>query len=631
MKSDSVQLSSVQLSVPLSHLVPSRRNPRKVRPNRQSHQCLVALIRAYGLLQPLVVRPLEAKARHYEVVAGHRRLRALREIHRNDGDPKIPCILCKLDAVTADAVSLGENFGREALHPLDEAEAFSKLAAEEVKGVEVVAAEFGVTERYVRQRLKLSSLAGVVKTAYRNGEINTATAEAFASVPEAKQTEVWTEMNGQGRHPLHAEQVRNVIAHEWIDAAHALFDVSALPESAVSRDLFSEKVLVERKAFMAAQAQALVKERETMIEAGWSNVVAGRYGEVDQPLGMDVPQREFDQETTAQLQKITGRREKLESKLEAIQEDDQSGLAAIQEKFEALESRERKIIDHAPPYVSEATKAVATAFLILCPDGQVRREHRVPRQRANQSVNGHPADGSGGPAIGGQLAPPTSDDLGEKQLAVTFTHQALAVREALLKDTAARKRILALILHEKVRSESLAVRHEPNGTTLCATGGEGFTSVAFDRLKEKRQKLDPFADQSFVEDGNGYQRLGELSGPKLDALIDLLTVECITAHLLHRTELVHRLANELKVNVRDCWRPDATWLSGFQKIQLSDLLAQLAGAARVPAPERKKLELVEALAALFTDAAEGKLQDKPLAERVNSWLPSNLRQAAAES
>jgi ParB family chromosome partitioning protein len=95
---------SVQVSVPLSRLVPSRRNPRKVRPNRQSHQCLVALIRAYGLLQPLVVRPLEGQARHYEVVAGHRRYKALREIHRNDGDPKIPCILCQLDAVRADAV-----------------------------------------------------------------------------------------------------------------------------------------------------------------------------------------------------------------------------------------------------------------------------------------------------------------------------------------------------------------------------------------------------------------------------------------------------------------------------------------------------------------------------------------------
>jgi ParB/RepB/Spo0J family partition protein len=619
-------MKSSQLSVPLSHLVPSRRNPRKVRPSQQSHESLVALIRTLGLLQPLVVRPVDGKPKHYEVIAGHRRLKALREIHRGDGDPKIPCILCDLDAMTADAVSLGENFGREAMHPLDEAEAFAKLAAEEAKGVDVVAAEFGVQERYVRQRLKLASLSEVVKAAYRNGEINTATAEAFASVPEAKQTEVWKELNG---HPRHAEHVRNVIANDWIDATHALFDPSALPDGTVSRDLFSERVLVERSAFMSAQAEAMLKERQAMSEAGWSNVVAGRFGEVDQPVGMDVPEREFDPETTAKLEKLAVRQNKLESKHAEIKEDDEAGLAAVQAKFDALESEEREIIDHAPPFVSEATKAVATAFLILQPDGEVRREYRIPRRRSNQSVNGsgRASEGSGhGSVAGGQPAPPTSDDLGERQLAVTFTQQALAVREALLKNAPVRKRILALILHDKVRSEALAMRHEPNDTTLCAAT-EGFSSATIDRLREKRTKIDPFADQHFVEDRHGYEQLGELSASKLDALVDLLIVECITARLQRRTELVQHLADELKVNVRDYWRPDASWLSGFQKIQLAHLLIELMGSIHAPSPERKKSELVDALAKLFTDAAEGKLEDKPLAAKVNGWMPSNLRKA----
>ena len=110
----------MQMTVPLSRLMPSRRNPRKVKPGREAHQRLVALIRSQGLLQPLVVRPLEGK--RFEVVAGERRLRALREIHKDNGDPKIPCVLRDVDPVTADALSLGENFGREAMHPLDEAE-----------------------------------------------------------------------------------------------------------------------------------------------------------------------------------------------------------------------------------------------------------------------------------------------------------------------------------------------------------------------------------------------------------------------------------------------------------------------------------------------------------------------------
>ena len=102
--------------------------------------------------------------------------------------------------------------------------------------------------------MKLATLAEPVKAAYRQGAIDTATAEAFASVPPDRQLEVWQEVAGN---PQHAQHVRNVIAHAWIDAASATFDVSKLPDAAVSRDLFAERVLVERSAFMEAQAEAL--------------------------------------------------------------------------------------------------------------------------------------------------------------------------------------------------------------------------------------------------------------------------------------------------------------------------------------------------------------------------------------
>jgi hypothetical protein len=57
-------------------------------------------------------------------------------------------------------------------------------------------------------------------------------------------------------------------------------------------------------------------------------------------------------------------------------------------------------------------------------------------------------------------------------------------------------------------------------------------------------------------------------------------------------------------------------------------MAELRGQVYNPAREtRKKTELVEVLAALFADAAEGKLDDKKLAERANRWLPSNFRES----
>jgi ParB family chromosome partitioning protein len=618
----------MRVNVALSKLRPSRQNPRWVKPRPEAHRRLVASIRAFGLLEPLVVRPIPDKSGEYQVIAGNRRLAALRQIHRDSkDDPKISCEVRDVDDPTAGALSLSENFVREAMHPLDEAEAFAKLAADEAKGAESIASQFGVTERYVRQRMKLAGLADVVKTAFREDRIDTGTAEGFSAVPEDRQLAIWQELNGS---PRNADQVRNIIATAWIDGANALFDLSILPESSVSRDLFSDRVLIERTAFMEAQSQALAKEQEALREEGWAEVVAGRREEVqDRLYAMQVPEQEFDEKTARKLEKLDGRRQKLEAKLENVKDDDQEAIQAVQLRIDTLEKVANEIVEAAPKSFSEATKAVGTVFLTLDPDGQVRREFRLPRPEGRRSGNGNGRVREAG--SGGQPEPPTSDDLSDRQLAATFTHQTLAVREALLKATSSRKRILAMILHEKVRSEALAIRHEANGITLHATQDESFASAPAQRVKEKRDELDPFADDHFVEDQAAYDRLGELTDNRLDKLIDLLTVECVTAHLQRRTDLLHKLSAELKVNIRAFWRPDAAWLAGYQKIQLAHLMAELHGSTYDPATEnRKKSELVEVLAKLFSDAANGKLENKELAERVNPWLPANLREVKEE-
>jgi hypothetical protein len=47
---------------------------------------------------------------------------------------------------------------------------------------------------------------------------------------------------------------------------------------------------------------------------------------------------------------------------------------------------------------------------------------------------------------------------------------------------------------------------------------------------------------------------------------------------------------------------------------------------REPAVRKKKSELVDSLAKLFADAAEGRVEDAALAAKVNTWLPVNLRE-----
>jgi ParB/RepB/Spo0J family partition protein len=575
------------------------------------------------LLGPLVVQPIEGDSRRFHVIAGNRRLAALRDIHRGDGDPKVPCEVRDVDAPVAEALSLAENFAREAMHPLDEAEAFARLAKHDGKGGEVIAAEFGVTPHYVRQRMKLATLAEIIKDAYREGRIDTLTAEAFASVPPERQLEVWKEVGGN---PRHAEHVRNVIAHAWIDAKHAEFDLSTLPEAAVSQDLFGERVLVERSVFLEAQSAALARERETLTEQGWCEVVVDERGQVqDRLFAMKEAEVKLDKETRQKLKSIGRQWEKLEKQLAKLGPEDEAQAADVRRRQAALEAQEERIAEKAPKEFTEATKAVGTAFLMLDPDGRVRREYRVPAPSRTQRASGNGA-ARGGEGVAEEVPqPPTSDELSDRQLATTFTHQAIGVRQALLADRLARKRVLVLILHDKVRSEALAIDHDANGTTLHAEHAEGFTSPACKELRELRSKLDPFKDAHFLADAEAYEKLKALKEPQLDKLIELLTVDALTAHLQRETKLIAHLAAELEVHVREQWTPDADWLSSYQKCQLAHLMVMLRGAVHAPATERKKTELVKALAELFANAAANKLEDAALSKVLNEWLPVNLR------
>jgi len=145
------QSRDVQISVSLSKLNPSKRNPRRVKPQREAHRQMVASIRAHGLLAPLVVRADDNSAGDFKVIAGNRRLAALREVYKDSAKPpKVLCVLRSVDDDTADALALAENFVREAMHTLDEAESFASLAKEEGKGAEAIAAQFGLKVGYIR-------------------------------------------------------------------------------------------------------------------------------------------------------------------------------------------------------------------------------------------------------------------------------------------------------------------------------------------------------------------------------------------------------------------------------------------------------------------------------------------------
>ena len=616
------------MNIALSSLVAGRQNPRRVKPEREAHRRLVASIRAHGILEPLLVRPIEGKEGKYGVIAGNRRLAALREVFRGKGeDAKVPCILKRVDEDTASAMGLAENFAREPMHPLDEAEAFARLAADECLGVPAIAEQFGVSETYVRQRMKLAGLAGIVKSAFRENEITVGIAEAFSAVPPERQVELWQEMDGK---PRDARHVKGVIENEWIAAGHALFDIGSLDPNAVSHDLFGGSILVQRSVFLQAQTAALTEERSRLLDDGWREVIVAEPDAVrDRIYSMAEAEPQYDKATEAKLAKLRAKRKKLEDTPTDTAEAEEKLIAAL----EALDDEEQAITENRQGAYSEATKAAGSVFLLLHADGRVERRHLIPRKHGKGSGRGAEAESNGAGDGESKETLPTSDELSPRQIAELHTHEALSVREAVGKDKLVRKRLIVLALHPKVRHDGLAIRRDMNPTTLHASQSD-FRSPLRDTQQERVRDTVPFPDAESLDEAEAYTILTRLTEKQLDAAIAMLIAETITGHGHRATPLVQVLAKELGVSLRTRWTPDAEWLAGYQKAQLAHLSGTLRGEAHgTAALSRKKSELVEELAALFSQAATDPkgIPDAAVAERANVWLPAVLREEAEVS
>ncbi|MGV7186988.1 ParB N-terminal domain-containing protein [Xanthomonas axonopodis] len=228
--------------VPLSQLL-QRRSKRNVRKTpRQSIPELAASIARIGLLQNLIVI-LAADGEHYEVVAGDRRLTALKLLVKKKGfaaDYEVPCLLVA-DA-SARTISLAENVQREAMHPADQFAAFAALV-KEGRPIEDIAADFGVSPLVVQRRLKLGNVSPRLMNDYRAGGVtleqlmaltitddHAAQEAAFYSAPE------WQ------RSPY---KLRERLTERDIDATHALvrfvgLDAYQQAGGGIRRDLFAE-------------------------------------------------------------------------------------------------------------------------------------------------------------------------------------------------------------------------------------------------------------------------------------------------------------------------------------------------------------------------------------------------------
>jgi ParB family transcriptional regulator, chromosome partitioning protein len=170
----------------------------------ESLQELADSIKAQGVMQPIVVRPISD--RKYEIIAGERRWRATQLA----GLDAIPAVVRDVSDEAAIAMALIENIQREDLNPIEEAAALQRLQQEFDLTQQEVAEAVGKSRSTVANLLRLMSLQEDVRRLVEHGDLEMGHARALLALDGADQSQAARQVVGKG---LSVRQTEALVRH----------------------------------------------------------------------------------------------------------------------------------------------------------------------------------------------------------------------------------------------------------------------------------------------------------------------------------------------------------------------------------------------------------------------------------
>jgi ParB family chromosome partitioning protein len=179
--------------LPLAEIAVNRRQPRRAFAADELEE-LAASIKALGVVQPVVVRPLQPAApaaagesrapassgHRYELIAGERRLRAAALA----GLEYIPALVRPADDIASLEIALAENVAREDLNSIEEAQAYASLVDEFGLTHERIAELVGRSRVAVTNLLRLLELPDDVRLMIEQGELSEGHGRALLTLPD---------------------------------------------------------------------------------------------------------------------------------------------------------------------------------------------------------------------------------------------------------------------------------------------------------------------------------------------------------------------------------------------------------------------------------------------------------------
>ena len=165
------------LTLPIGHLRPGKMQPRTT---FEDIEVLVESVKEFGLLQPILVRPIAGVPDSYEIVAGERRWRAAQKAQLHD----VPVVVRPMGDQDALQLGLIENLQRADLTAIDEALAYRRLQQDFDQSHDDIARTVGKSRPHVANTVRLLELPDPVQEMVRGGQLSAGQARALIGVPD---------------------------------------------------------------------------------------------------------------------------------------------------------------------------------------------------------------------------------------------------------------------------------------------------------------------------------------------------------------------------------------------------------------------------------------------------------------
>ncbi len=219
--------------IPIDQLQRGKYQPR-THMNAEALEELAASIKAQGVVQPIVARPLAAG--NYEIIAGERRWRAAQLA----GLETVPAVVRQIPDEAAIAIALIENIQRENLNPVEEANAFTRLIDEFHMTHQQVADAVGRSRAAVTNLLRLLTLNPDVRELLENARMDMGHARALLALEGKDQSQAAHQVVDKG---LSVRETENLVRRRLSKpAGHKTAGTRMDPDTRALAQQISEKL-----------------------------------------------------------------------------------------------------------------------------------------------------------------------------------------------------------------------------------------------------------------------------------------------------------------------------------------------------------------------------------------------------